>query len=234
MSELKEITAVILGGGQGSRLRNVVSDRQKVLASVKGRPFLEYLLMQLVSSGVSYVVLCIGYLGRQVQERFGDSYQSLRIAYSHETSPLGTAGALRKAETLFRSDDLLVMNGDSYCAQNLQELWLWHCKKHSDITLLLVQMPDTIRYGNVEVNEQDRIVSFTEKNAGRDVGWINAGIYILKRYLLSDIPQGRKVSLERDIFSIWLAKGMFGYKSIAPFLDIGTPESYAKAEGFFS
>src|SRR5437899_2628493 len=109
------LSAAILVGGLGTRLRGIVADRPKVLAEVRGRPFLAYLLDQLVASGFQDVVLCTGYRSEQVKEVFGDGYGPLRIVYSEETVPLGTAGALRLALPLLQSETILVMNGDSFC-----------------------------------------------------------------------------------------------------------------------
>src|SRR3989338_6029269 len=111
---LSGVTVAILAGGLGTRLRSVIADRPKVLAEVRGRPFLTYIFDQLIAASIKYAVLCTGYLGEKVCDRFGDSYGSLRLAYSQEPSPRGTAGALRLALPLFKSDSVLVMNGDSY------------------------------------------------------------------------------------------------------------------------
>ena len=108
-------TAVLLAGGAGSRLRSVIDDRPKVLAEVCGRPFLEYLLDQRVKWRIRDVVLCTGYLAEQIEAYFGMTYRSLRLRYSREIIPLGTAGALRLALPLVRSDTVLVLNGDSFC-----------------------------------------------------------------------------------------------------------------------
>ena len=109
------VTAAILAGGLGTRLRSVVKDRPKVLAEIRGVPFLTYLLDQLAAAGVRDVVLCTGYMGEQVRSAFGDSYGGMCLSYSQESSPLGTAGALRLALPLFKSSSVLVMNGDSFC-----------------------------------------------------------------------------------------------------------------------
>ncbi len=228
------VTAAILAGGLGTRLRSVVADRPKVLAEIRGRPFLLYLLDQLVAAGIRYVVLCTGYLGEQVWAMFGDSYGSLRLAYSQEPSPLGTAGALQLALPLFKSDSVLVINGDSYCEVNLKTFWAWHCAQGADATLLLTEVPDTARYGRVHVDADGAVVSFNEKGGENSPGWISAGIYLLKRHLFLTIPESGAVSLEREMFHAWIGQGLYGYQSKGRFLDIGTPEAYAAAEQFFA
>ena len=241
MQDLASVTAAILAGGLGTRLRSAVADRPKVLAEIRGRPFLVYLLDQLVAAGVKYAVLCIGYLGERVQAEFGDAYGRLRLVYSQESSPLGTAGALRLALPLFKpglseanvSDSVLVMNGDSICQANLRAFWAWHYARGADATLLLTRMPDTRRYGRVQVDENGLVLRFDEKNRSGGPGWINAGIYLINRRLLLTIPASRAVSLEQEMFPVWIGRGLYGYKSKGRFLDIGTPEAYAMAKQFF-
>jgi NDP-sugar pyrophosphorylase family protein len=233
MQDLAHITAIILVGGLGTRLRTVVADRPKVLAEIRGRPFLAYLLDQLVAAGVQDVVLCTGYLGEQIQAYFGDSYRNMRLIYSQEPSPLGTAGALRLIMPLFSSDPVLVMNGDSYCKVDFQPLVTWHFERRANATLLLTEVPDTRRYGRVAVSANGEIRRFEEKGGQRRPGWINAGIYLLSQQVLRSIPEHQAVSLERDIFPAQIGRGLYGYQNAGEFLDIGTPESYAEAERFF-
>lgn len=234
MQDLSDIPAVILAGGLGTRLRSVVADRPKVLAEIRGRPFLAYLLDQLVSASVKYVVLCTGYLGEQIQSCFGDSYREMRLVYSQEPAPLGTAGALRLAMPLFHSDAILVMNGDSFCKVDLRAFTLWHSERRADATILLTEVPDTGRYGRVNVEHEGLIQSFHEKGRERGPGWINAGIYLLSQRVLLKIPKNGLVSLEREIFPGWMGRGLYGYRNPGDFLDIGTPASYAEADRFFA
>ena len=234
MQGLASVTAAVLAGGLGTRLRSIVADRPKVLAEIRGRPFLAYLLDQLAAAGVRNVVLCTGYLGEQVQAVFGDSYGDLRLAYSQESAALGTAGALRLALPLLKSDVVLVMNGDSYCQADLGAFWIWHCERGAAATLLLTKVPDTTRYGQVQVENNGQVRSFVEKGKASGPGWINAGIYLLRRDLLQTIPIRRAVSIEREMFPAWVGQGLYGYPSEGQFIDIGTPESYALAEQFFA
>ena len=111
--------AVILAGGFGTRLKSVVSERPKALAPVRNRPFIVFLLDQLIAAKVESAVLCIGYLGGKIKNCLGDKYKSLHLEYSHESKPLGTAGALKLALPFFESNSILVLNGDSYFETNL-------------------------------------------------------------------------------------------------------------------
>lgn len=230
---LSELTAAILIGGLGTRLRSVVAERPKVLAEIRGRPFLAFLLDQLTAAGIKRVVLCAGYKGEQVKATFGDSYRELSLLYSWESSPLGTAGALRLALPLFRSDCVLVMNGDSFCEVDLRAFYNWHCNRGAEATLLLANVPDTRRYGRVKLGANGLLLRFNEKEDERDTGWINAGIYLINYSLFLTIPANSNVSLEHDMFPGWIGRGLFGYRSEGRFLDIGTPEAYAEAGQFF-
>jgi len=231
---MADVTAAILAGGFGTRLRSVVADRPKVLAVIRGRPFLSYLLDQLVAFDVKDVVICTGYLGERVWSTFGDTYGDLRLYYSQESLPLGTAGALRLTLPLFKSDSLLVMYGDSFFAIDLSSFRSWHCSHRANATIALVNMNDTTRYGRIHLDAGGVLVTFEEKNANATPGWINGGIYLVARTLLLTIPESRAVSLEQEVFPAWIGKGLYGYKSEGRFLDIGTPETYKAAEDFFS
>ncbi|MBI4510251.1 MAG: nucleotidyltransferase family protein [Deltaproteobacteria bacterium] len=231
---LADVVAAILAGGKGTRLEPVVSDRPKVLADVSGRPFLAYLLDQLVAAGVRRVVLCTGYKASQVSGKIGHAWGPLRVAYSEEPLPLGTAGALRHALPMLESEDVLVMNGDSSCSIDLAAFYRAHRERHATASLLLARVSDRARYGSVLIDDSGWISSFVEKGSALGSGWINAGIYLVERARLATIPEGKEVSLERDVFPSWLEGGLHGVRCDSPFLDIGTPESYATAFEFFA
>lgn len=233
MKPLAQITAAILAGGLGTRLRSLVPDKPKVLAQISGRPFIEYLLDQLAAAGVKSVVLCVGYKGEMVQAHLGDHYKGMQLHYSLETSPLGTGGALRLALPLLHSDSLLVMNGDSYCDAKLGSFADWHATKKSPATLLLTKTDDTRRYGRVDDNDQGRIIRFQEKADTSGPGWVNAGIYLLQRQVLESIPADRVVSLERETFPAWIQHGLSGYRSEGRLWDIGVPDAYHQANAEF-
>jgi NDP-sugar pyrophosphorylase family protein len=212
----------------------VLSDRPKVLAEVLGRPFLTYLLDQLSSAGAQEVILCTGYMGDRVQEVYGDVYKSLHLLYSQEEEPLGTGGALRLALPRFKSDTVLVMNGDSYIHADLSSYVDWFFQIDRKASLLLAKVPDTSRYGMVKVEKDESVSVFEEKEKAKGAGWINAGVYLVKTSLLKSIPSGIAFSLEREFFPSLVGNGLFGYRSKGRFIDIGTPESYIRAEKFFS
>jgi NDP-sugar pyrophosphorylase family protein len=232
---LEEVTAAILAGGLGTRLRSRIADRPKVLAPVHGRPYLAYLLHQLADAGARSVVLLTGYLADQIHSAFGDSYAGLRLTYSSEPSPLGTAGALRQALPHLLSPTILLLNGDSFCEAPLADFHDFHSRKSAAISLVLTRREDCSRYGRVQLAPDGRVLCFEEKTQARGPGWINAGIYLIQRELIEEIPLGRPLSLERDLFPGWVSRYRFcGLTSAGRFLDIGTPESYAQSETFFA
>lgn len=233
MSDLSTTTAVVLTGGLGTRLRSVIADRPKTLAPIAGRPFLTFVLDPLVSAGVRDVVLCTCYMAELIRQTLGNEYRGLRLGYSQEPSPLGTGGALRLAASRLTSDPVLVLNGDSFCQFDPAALCDWHAAHRAEATLLLTHVADTHRYGRVTLDEHDAVAAFEEKGNAAGPGWINAGVYVLSRQFILDIPTTGPVSLEREIFPAWIGRGLFGCRSEGRFLDIGTPESYAAAEAFF-
>lgn len=232
---LSSTTAVVLAGGLGTRLREVVADRPKVLAEVNGRPFLEYLLDQIIESGLRRAVLCTGYMAEQIEELFGDHYRSLELSYSRETEPLGTAGALRLALPKITTETIFVMNGDSYCEFDYEDFAGKHFSSGLQASVLLKKVDDVSRYGQVNVNQKGNVKSFQEKGSRQGPGWISAGIYMISTSLLRAVPVGRAVSLEREIFPEWIGKGFFAVPQVAgAFIDIGTPSSFNEAQKLFA
>lgn len=218
---------MILAGGLGTRLSTLVPALPKVLAPVGGRPFLHFLLDWLAESGVERVILCTGHLGEIVSGEIGTRYRGMAIDYSRESSPLGTGGALRLA--LDSQPDLgetiLVLNGDSLIAVDLAQLVAEHARRGRSGTLVVTPVDDASRYGAVEVDGLDRISTFHEKQPEHLPGLINAGVYLLDRKLLGEIPSERPVSLEREMLPQWVAGGITALRATESFIDIGTPES---------
>ena len=229
-----EIQAVILAGGLGRRLRSAVSDKPKVLAEVLDRPFLEYLLDQLSSAGIREVVLCTGYMACQVIERFGQTYKNMHLIYSMEEQQLGTGGALRFALPHLWSDTILVMNGDSYTDMDLSAYMNWFFQRNGDVALSLTKVSNTARYGSVTVDTNGQITAFNEKGTRESSGWINAGIYLMKKSIIASIPADRPYSLESEFFPSLIGNKLLGFRSVGRFIDIGTPTSYMEAEEFFT
>jgi D-glycero-alpha-D-manno-heptose 1-phosphate guanylyltransferase len=229
-----DVPAMILAGGFGTRLRSVLPDTPKVMARVGGRPFLAFLLDSLADAGVREVILCTGYKAEQVGREFGASYRRMRLYYSWESQPLGTGGALRQALGLTSAETVLALNGDSYVSCDLKAFHSWHRDGGFVGSLALARVDDCSRFGTVRTDENGIIQSFDEKRGRPEAGWINAGVYLLSRRLLESLPEGCPVSIERDAFPSWLPHRLGGYSGSGAFLDIGTPESFARAEAFLA
>jgi NDP-sugar pyrophosphorylase family protein len=227
------IPVAILAGGLGTRLRPAIGERAKVIAPVDGRPFLRLLLDQLAAAGFRDVVLCTGFRADEVEAALGARHGPIALRYSRESEPLGTGGALRGALPLLAGDEILAMNGDSFCELDFAAAWAWHRGKGSDATLVAVEVPDASRYGRVEIDADDRVRRFTEKQEGGGAGWINAGIYLLSRARIAALPAGRALSLERDALPAWASTALYGYRVRGRFIDIGTPGAYSAASRFF-
>ena len=229
------LTPIILAGGFGTRLSTLFLDIPKVLAPVNGRPFLSYLLVQLVEAGFRKVILCTGYKAGVVEKTFGSVYRELSLTYSREEICLGTGGALRYALSLINTEYVLVLNGDFYINVDFTNYFDWFLACKYEAALVLKGMDDTGRYGRVEIDNDGRVVRFQEKKNQLGSGLINAGVYILRTFLLEDIPLGKPFSLEQEFFPNKLvSKGLYGYCTKNEFIDIGTPKSYANAGKFFA
>jgi NDP-sugar pyrophosphorylase family protein len=227
---LSNISAAILTGGLGTRLQTVVSDRPKALAQVGDRPFVVYLLDQLCNFEICQAVLCTGYLGKMFESYLGKSYRNLNLAYSHEPVALGTAGALRLALPLLNTQQVLVLNGDSYCDVDLGKLISSHREWKASITIAVTLVVDSSRYGTVILNDQAEIISFKEKGEQNGAGFINAGIYVIDHSVITKIPIGKQLSLEQDVFPQYLGHSLHGFLTDGCFIDIGIPIDYERAQ----
>ena len=227
----ENIPAILLVGGKGTRLQTVLSSKPKPLALVGNVPFLQLLVMQLRSQGVRRMIMSTGYLSDQIEEAFGDGrLWNSDIQYSKESQPLGTAGAVKFAERhLEKSTDFLVVNGDSFMDIDIPEFIRFHRQHRGLVSMAVRRVPDAARFGTVHVDGLNRVSGFSEKTGSTLPGIINAGMYIFDRAVLEQIPQGPS-SLEKDLFPKLLTQGMYALEQDGIFIDIGTPEDYARAQ----
>ena len=227
--------AIILAGGLGTRLRSIVSDRPKVMAQVAGRPFLEHLVLSLQSFGITHVLFSVGYLRQVIIDYFQDGQAwGLSFDYSIEEAPLGTGGALRQCLPWISHDPVLVLNGDSYCGVNLTDYGSWYHETERVGALVLTKVSHAERFGQVEWTPEYGISGFHEKTSMKGPRWINAGVYLFSPRFIFQIPKGERVSLERDVLPKWVGHGLWGFPSVAPFVDLGTPEGYEDMQKLFS
>lgn len=227
------IDVVVLCGGEGSRLKQVVSDRPKPMADINGVPFLDILFDYLKRFGFKRFVLCTGYMADFIESYYKEKKDTIEILFSYESNPLGTAGAIKNAEKLLHSNTILVLNGDSFCPVDLLKYIEFHRQKRALLSIALVESSETRDFGQIVLDENEHVISFKEKNNSGGKGFINAGIYLFEKKILSMIPTSIKYSLEYDLFPKLVDKGLYGFRFHGKFIDIGTPESYLLAEEFF-
>jgi D-glycero-alpha-D-manno-heptose 1-phosphate guanylyltransferase len=227
----EEISAVLLVGGLGTRLQSVLPSTPKPLARVGDTPFLQLLVRQLRSQGIRHLVMCTGHLAAQVQEEFGDGHKwDVAIDYSKESRPLGTAGAVKFAESyLAQLSDFLVMNGDSFLEFDFRRFIRFHRGHGGLISMAVLRVPDATRYGTVQLDASNRVVGFCEKSGAQVPGTVNGGVYMFNRAIFQHIPDG-PASLEADVFPRLLEHGVYALEQHGMFIDIGTPEDYARAQ----
>lgn len=235
--EIRGIEAVVLAGGFGTRLRPVVSDCPKALVAVKGRPFIFYLLDQLADCGIKRVIMCVGYMAAEIRNTVGDQYRDMLIDYSEETTPLGTGGALKKVSTEIESEQVLILNGDSYIDINYSGFMLWHEQKGGIFSIVVTTALEAGRFGTIELAPGGEIEVFVEKRSSScsATGVINAGVYLARRKFFNVLKDMKSdnISLEREVFPLMIGRGLYGYECRGRFIDIGTPESLIAAADFF-
>jgi D-glycero-alpha-D-manno-heptose 1-phosphate guanylyltransferase len=222
--------AIVLAGGFGTRLRSVVSDVPKPMAPVNGRPFLAYVLDQLADAGFETAVLAVGYKNEVIRDHFGRAHGALALRYSTETAPLGTGGAIKLALGQTQSSEVFVLNGDTYLALEYQDMAHMHREAGAELTVAVHAVPDTGRYGALDI-EAGRIRGFFEKGrAGR--GYINAGVYLMTRSLVDRFPLPRVFSFEADLLTPHIQEiNPCAFEASGIFIDIGVPDDYAHAQG---
>lgn len=228
-----DIDVLILCGGAGTRLRPVVSDRPKPMAAICDRPFLDILIDHAAGFGYRRFILCTGYMKDAISAYYIKNAGGLEILFSEEDSPLGTGGAVRHAGGLIRSGSFLVMNGDSFCPMDLRDFLKVHQERDAWISMALSRVVDAGDYGVVECDSSGMVVSFHEKGR-RSEGLVNAGVYMMRKEVLDDIPSGVCHSLELDLFPAYVRRRFYGFITGSCFTDIGTPERYASACRMFS
>lgn len=224
----KNIDVIILCGGLGKRLRCIIND-PKPMAEINERPFLDILIDHVSSYGFTRYILCTGYKGDVIRKFYSKKNNSLTFIFSEEKEALGTAGAIKYAESHINSDPFLVLNGDSFCPVDLHNFLYFHISKGSDLSIALSDREDSGSYGHVNIDKNQKIMVFDEKQR-KGEGLVNAGVYLFNRSILSVIPSNTVYSIEHDLFPSLAGKYFYGYMSNSNFIDIGTPERYEQAK----
>lgn len=224
--------AVILVGGEGTRLRPLSYHMPKPMMPVLNRPFLEHTLAYLKNYGVSDVILTLSYLPEAIQGYLGDgSNLGIRLSYAVEDSPLGTAGAVKNTEPQL-ADTFAVLNGDIFTDLDLADLVTFHRHKGAQATIALTYVDNPSAFGVVETESDGRVQRFIEKPSPDQITshWINAGIYILEPEVLRHIPKNSHYMFERGLFPrlLELDEPIYGYPFSGYWLDMGTPDKYLR------
>ncbi|MCB1189909.1 MAG: nucleotidyltransferase family protein [Leptospiraceae bacterium] len=224
--------AIILAGGKGTRLQSVVADVPKPMADIAGKPFLEYLLTHLAKYSIDNFVLSVGYKYQTVIDYFGDNFQNTPIYYSIEKEALGTGGAIRYSTQFAKSEDILILNGDTFFDLDIHKYHTFYKQLDIDIVIALKNMESFDRYGSVNI--KDNFVTSFEEKGYKDQGYINGGVYILQREIFSKwdefLPKNA-FSFETDFLQKFPNKLKIGaYLNDGYFIDIGIPEDYQKAQ----
>jgi mannose-1-phosphate guanylyltransferase len=223
--------ALILVGGEGTRLRPLTLTTPKPVVPLVDRPFIRYMIDWLARHGVDDVVMACGFLAAGVRDVLGEGEgPGPRLRYVEEPEPRGTAGAVKFAER-FLDDRFLALNGDVLTDLDLTALIELHERRDATATLALHPVADPSAYGLVRRTEEGEITEFIEKpDEGQiDTDEVNAGAYVLERSVLDLIPDGREVSIEREVFPQLVGQGLYGCRLEGYWMDIGTPERYLQA-----
>jgi D-glycero-alpha-D-manno-heptose 1-phosphate guanylyltransferase len=227
------ISAVILAGGLGTRLRSVVPDLPKPMAPISGRPFLEHQLDYWIKQGVGHFVMSVCYRHEVIIGHFGNRYKGAEIDYVIEKTPLGTGGGLLlAAEKISKKDSFLLLNGDTYFAVDLKKLTEFSVANDADWCFSLFRTNEEGRYMGMDISPQGQIISL-KSGTGRPGRLANGGVYWVNPHALFSerFSSGDKVSLEDDIFPAAKASNqrLFGIEFTGTFIDIGIPDDYHRA-----
>jgi len=222
------LEGIVLAGGFGTRLRQVVPDLPKPMALISGRPFLEILLTDLAKKGFGRIVLSLGFMAEKIISHFGDNFLGMQIVYVIEKSPLGTGGAIKLAMLQCKEDHVFIFNGDTFFdleVDAVESQW----QSRSFPIIVGLEVPDTKRYGRLLIDGA-QVKGFSEKNT-RGPGLINAGCYVFNRKQLDAYPVQIPFSLETDYFSKVIYSTPFDlFVTSGCFIDIGVPEGYMRAQ----
>ena len=223
--------AVVLVGGEGTRLRPLTLSRPKPMLPLLGLPLIEFVLDRLASAGVTRVIFGCGYLPDPIASHFGADWNGVELEYVVEPEPMGTAGGIRFAAHGRVTGTFLALNGDILADAPLADLVAHHRERGARATIALTPVDDPSRYGLVRIAKGGSVLGFLEKPkiVEIDTNLINAGAYVLEPSVLDLIEQGRAVSIERETFPLLVGAGLFALEQGGYWSDVGTPVSYVAA-----
>lgn len=224
--------AVIIAGGLGTRLRPLTNNTPKPIVPVVNRPFIVHQVEHLAKHGIDEIILNLHYLPHEIKKIMEEEAKEwgIKINYSLEKTPLGTAGAVKNAEQYFNDEPLVVFNGDVLTDINISKVLNYHRQKKATVTLTLTEVEDPTSFGLILMDKDNRVTQFLEKPSWSEVTakTINAGIYVLDPKIFKNVPKGEPYSFERQLYPSLLKAGapIYGYVSHAYWIDIGNPQKY--------
>jgi D-glycero-alpha-D-manno-heptose 1-phosphate guanylyltransferase len=235
---LRNVQAVILCGGAGTRLQEVMPGTPKALAPVAGNPFLDYVLRHLMTAGVRQAVLCIGVYGDAVKAHYrASAWKRFSLRFSEECEALGTGGALKHAEKWIQGEPFLLLNGDTFLELDLISFVAQHLRTAASLTMALAEVKNAARYGEVQLDARGRVAKFVGKRAaagnGQESGTslVNAGWYAVNKEILKKMPAAPPaLSFESQVLPKCVGNGLYGYRTDGFFIDIGVPEDFRRAQ----
>jgi D-glycero-alpha-D-manno-heptose 1-phosphate guanylyltransferase len=226
--------AIILAGGSGTRLKEVIADIPKSMAPINGRPFLEYQLDLLDRWGIRRVIISVGYMKEVIEQHFGKQHREMELVYAEEEEPLGTGGAILNALQCVKGYSVFILNGDTYFDVNMQRLDDFRRIKECDLCLAMRFEIEPSRFGLLEFDNNNRITRFYEKSEGPEEGYINGGLYVVRKDYLLRFGLPEKFSFEKDFLQkYYQTEEFYGMRCFSYFRDIGIPEDYEKANEEF-
>ena len=231
--------AIILAGGLGTRLRSAVPSLPKPMAPIKGKPFLGYLFDYWLHQGIKHFILSVGYKYEVIHERFGTKYKDADVSYAIENEPLGTGGGLLLSIKQLRSKEpFLLLNGDTFFAVNLNNLFKYHKNCRADMTLSLVEIKNNKRFSGVLLDKQGLVYSIDSPTDSSKTSIANGGVYMIENDLFRKHLKRslNKCSLEEELLPQLLIqkKRIAGFASNDSFVDIGIPHDYNLAANVLS
>lgn len=225
---LRGVSAMVLVGGEGSRLSPHAGGCPKPLLEIGGRPLLAYVLDQILAAGITEVVLCCGYRAEEIEASFGTCYRGLRLVYSVEDTALGTAGALSMALPLVREPRVLILHGDSICQIELRRFVLDTATE--DCALVGVAVAERRGHLPLQLGAEGGVTGFLDPGSSAGPGWVDAGIYAMSRARLAGLPRRAPLSLQSEVLP--QLHELRAWRTRAPYLDVDTPRHLATAATF--
>ncbi|AVM00117.1 GDP-mannose pyrophosphorylase [Gordonia iterans] len=229
--EAPDVQALILVGGKGTRLRPLTLSAPKPMLPTAGLPFLTHLISRIRDAGVTAIVLGTSFKAETFEQYYGDGADlGVKLTYVTESEPLGTGGGIRNVYDVLTADTVLVFNGDVLGGTDIREVLATHRSSGAEVTLHLVRVGDPRAFGCVPTDAAGRVTAFLEKTQDPPTNQINAGTYVFNRDVIGEIPTGRPVSVEREVFPRLLAerRHIQGHVDSAYWRDMGTPEDFVR------